>query len=88
MPGDNGEIMVLELGAHNELLMLNEYKGRISMIVCQRGTDGKNYFRMCYPKKKDGAGDVAIPQGIRLGARKQAIGILKQFTLALEKMEG
>jgi hypothetical protein len=84
MPGENSDLMVLEVGSHDERIMLNEYKGIISLITCREGTDGKNYFRMAYPKHKDGAGKVAIPLGVRLGARKQAIGIMKQFIKALE----
>jgi hypothetical protein len=84
MAGENGDIMVLEVGSHDERIMLNEYKGIISLIICREGADGKNYFRMAFPKTKSGPSNTAIPLGVRLGARKQAIGIMKQFIKALE----
>ncbi len=86
MAGSGNELYVVELGEHDERLMLNEYKGRVSVLVCREGDDGRNYFRMAYPKIKGGHGQTAIPMGVRLGSPKQAIGILEQFLAALKKM--
>jgi hypothetical protein len=88
MMGNNGELHVVELGAHDERLMLNEYKGKVAIIICREGTDGRNYFRMAYPKTKNGHGETAIPLGVNLGAPKQAIAILEQFLAVLKPSAG
>ena len=88
MSDNNGELHVVELGQHDERLMLNEYKGRIAILVCREGRDGRNFFRMAYPKTKDGHGETAIPLGVTLGQPKQAIGILEQFTAVLKAKYG
>jgi hypothetical protein len=88
MPGPNGELYVVELGHHNENLMLNEFKGNISLIVCTQGQDGRNYFRMAYPKNKHGQQETAIPIGVKLGNKDQAIRILTQFITVLRGQGG
>jgi hypothetical protein len=74
----------VELGQYDEGLMMTDYGGRIGIYSCKEGRDGKKWMRFCHPSTKDGPSDQKYPQGLTLGERKQAIGILEQFLHVLK----
>ena len=74
----------IELGHHDEGLMMTDYGGRIGIYVFKEGRDGQKWMRFCFPSTKDGASDQKIPLGLTLGDRKNTIGILEQFLHVLK----
>jgi hypothetical protein len=81
------EDFVIRIGDRNEVLILNEYNGRISIISGYEGSDGKHYFNMVFPRdgKTKEPRPTAIPQKVTLGDSMQAYKILSQFATALSK---
>ena len=79
------EDFVISLGDRNEVLILNEYNGKVSIISGYEGKDGKAYFNMAFPRdgKTKEARPTAIPQKVTLGDQMQAYKILSQFATAL-----
>jgi hypothetical protein len=80
----------LEGSKWNDGVALDEYNGIFSVVAAQRSrTNGKIYKRYAFPQNKDKkAVDTAVPMGVRLGNRTQAIQILKQALAALSDRSG
>jgi hypothetical protein len=74
----------VELGHHNEGLMMTDYGGRIGIYSFNEGRDGKQWLSFCFPIGRDGKSDIKLPRGITLGERKQAVAILEQFLHVLK----
>lgn len=83
MPNEN---LFIQIGQYNDGVMLNHYKGEVSLVAAQEGKDGKTYMQFAFPKdnKTKEPKETAVPMGVRLGKPEQAIGILKQFIAALD----
>lgn len=78
----------VEIGAYDEALVLNLYRGKLYIVASRRNSGGEMRFRMAFPKIKDGAADKAIPIQVCLGQPKQAVGILRQFLDKIQRNGG
>lgn len=76
----------IQIGQYNDGVMLNWYKGEVSLVAAQEGKDGKQYIQFAFPKdnRTKEPKDIAVPMGVRLGRPDQAAGILRQLLAALE----
>ena len=76
----------ISIGDRNQVVILNEYNGQISIISGYEGSDGKNYFNMVFPRdnRTKEARDKAIPQKVTLGDKDAAVRMLRQFIQALQ----
>ena len=82
----NQENFFIQIGKFNDGIMLNWYKGEVSLVSANEGKDGTQYIQFAFPRdnRTKEPKEVAVPMGIRLGKKDQAIGILKQLLMALE----
>jgi len=80
----------ISIGDRNEVLILNEYNGTLSIISGYEGSDGNNYFNMVFPRdnKTKEPRERAIPQKVKLGDLGQAYSIITQFQEHLKKYAG
>ena len=72
-------------------VLLDKYGDRYSLIAAQESKSavGTVYKRWVFPQTKDKKPmDKAVPMGVRLGNREQAIQILKQALAALSDRSG
>jgi hypothetical protein len=80
------ELHHVQIGREHEGIKLTKYGDKISLNPYFDGSDGRRYMRFCYPKTKTGASENHYPMGVDLGnGFGEAIKILKQFILVLEK---
>lgn len=77
----------IEGGDYGDGAMLNKYGDNYSIIAAQESqTGGTVYKRWAFPQDKDKKPrPKAIPMGVKLGNRTQAIGILRAMLAALDK---
>jgi hypothetical protein len=69
----------IQLGNSNRGIMLNEYKGELSIVEAREAPDGKLWINFCYPQYQKQPQEPAVPKGIKLGSPAQAAKILKQL---------
>jgi hypothetical protein len=75
----------IRIGDSNKFLILNEYKGELSILSAYEGSDGNTYWSMVFPRLKDKKpGDKAIPQKVQLGTPANAVRALKQMIQHIE----
>lgn len=86
MSNDNRDSFFIQVGQYNDGVMLNYYKGEVSLVSAQEGKDGTRYIQFAFPRdnRTKEAKDIAVPMGVKLGRPDQAKGILKQILMALE----
>jgi hypothetical protein len=79
---------------YGEGLLLDEYRGTISIVNAREGEDGKIWkdwvcpIHKKQPKLKDDGSPVMLPSGVRLGDPKTAIATLKAMILMIETETG
>lgn len=88
MKDESRALHEVEIGAYDETLVLNLYRGKLYIVSGRRNAGGDTRFRMAYPKLKDGMAERAVPIQVCLGQPKQAVGILKQFLGKIERENG
>lgn len=76
-----------ELSKYGDGVMLNKYGDTYSIVAGQESQNGGTvYKRWAFPQGKDKKPlEKAVPMGVRLGSRTQAIGILRAMLAALDK---
>lgn len=74
-------------GEYGDGVLLNKYGDRYSLVAARESQNGGTVYKeWAFPQDKDKKPRAkAIPLGVRLGNRTQAIGILRAALAALEK---
>ena len=63
---------------YNEGVFFTEYNGKYQLLTGQTGKDDENYKKWVFPQGKDRLpGEKAIPMGVTIGGKDEAISILK-----------
>lgn len=67
--------------AYHEGIMIDKYRGTWSIIAARKSKNDKVYMMWGYPQKGKEREPLerAVPWGVKLGNRKQAIAILERF---------
>ena len=80
------EITSIAMGnQYNDVILLDEYNGQISIVSAREGKDGKTYPQWVFPQDKDRQPrEKAIPLKVTLGDRQQAAAVLRQLAAALD----
>jgi len=73
----------------HEGVTLNSFKGEYSLAQAQAGNDGKIYKKWGYPQKHGEMAPIekSLPWQIKLGAKDNAIEMLRGFIKALQGTE-
>lgn len=77
----------IEGSQYGEGIMLEEYHDRISLVSANKGKEGTNYKKWCFPQTKDRVpAEKAIPWKISLGPnRKSAVDMLRKIAMELKE---
>ena len=76
-----------ESSQYGDGILLNEYRNEFSLVAA-KDKDGEFFMEWVFPQKRDGSKepiDKSLPWKIKLGAKAEAIKVLRFF---LEKLEG
>jgi len=70
---------------YNQGVLLDEYNGVYSLVSAKQG-DSKVFTQWCKPRVgEEKYAQTAIPMGVRLGDRAQAITVLEKFAQGLKR---
>ena len=67
----------IESSKYNEGVFFSEYKGVFQLISGVQGREGTNVKKWSYPQIKNSPSAKAIPMGVNIGYRDEAIEMLK-----------
>jgi hypothetical protein len=68
---------------YNEIIIVNKYGDRYSLVLGYKGKEGTNGKKWCFPQTKDRKpAEKAVPWGIPLGNKTDAIEVVKKIAEA------
>ncbi len=69
---------------YREGFFVEEYKENFSIVAGTEGNEGTNFKRWVFPQDKDRQPrEKAIPMGVKLGTRREAIEVLRKVVAEL-----
>ena len=70
----------LESSDWNDGILLNKYGDQYSLLAAQEGKEGNAWKRWVFPQNKDREPlDKAIPMGVKLGRKDEAIELIEKI---------